>query len=415
MVKNDYNGWSSYSLEQGELKVEICPELGGRIMEFSLNGFNFLFVNPNLQGTKNIQPTPAWDKVWQNFGGDKIWPAPQGWSSREEWPGPPDPILDGGYYKSYITSPTSVRLASPHDPHTSLQILREIDLASDGVTIKVTFRNIGQTPVKWSIWPVIQINNSDEEENRYQIIIPKKENSIYEQGYKIMHGLVNNPQFRLENKNIVVDYKYIVGKIGTDSDAGWVAFCDRSCGKVLVVEYDYQSDAEYPDHTTVQIWTQGRGTFYSRNSIRNLVNDRIKNPGYSEIELLSPLQSIESESEINFVYKMRACTIPMEISVVNASKYAVTAKELTICVNDESVLISACYGFFQKGFVRLVLECDDERKALTTNMEVTSIAGFNLNLDLSLAQLENAQAILIEYIDLKGNSFIIDRKTVCKN
>ena len=33
-----------------------------------------------------------------NWGGDKVWLAPQGWENEDQWPGPPDPVLDGGAY-----------------------------------------------------------------------------------------------------------------------------------------------------------------------------------------------------------------------------------------------------------------------------------------------------------------------------
>ena len=38
------------------IEVAVAPELGGRIMEFSLSGRNFLFENPLLKGAENVQP-----------------------------------------------------------------------------------------------------------------------------------------------------------------------------------------------------------------------------------------------------------------------------------------------------------------------------------------------------------------------
>lgn len=414
MLKNRYNGWTSYSSEKENLRVVICPELGGRIMEFSLDDHNFLFINPNLIGEKNIQATQSWDQTWQNFGGDKIWPAPQGWDGKGEWPGPPDPVLDGGDYSAEILASNSIALTSPRDYHTGLQIERTITLTDEGVSIKTIFKNITEETIKWSIWAVIQVDNNKEQSDMYRIIVPRKKDSIFEKGYKTMHGLVNNPQYKNDGKYFIVDYKYIVGKVGIDSNAGWVAFFDRSCGKVLVVEYDFQAEAEYPDQTPVQIWTQGRGTFYSRNSMRELVNDRAKNPGYSEIELLSPLQDIEPHSEMSFSYKMKACTIPTEMTINDVSQYAVTVEELAVSRKEESVLISACYGFFQKGQVRLVLSCDDEKEILINSMEVTPTKEFNLNQTLESFLLQNVQAVVLEYTNNKGVSHIIEKKIICK-
>lgn len=77
-----------FRLKNEFIEVAIAPELGGRIMEFSLSGRNFLFENPLLKGAENVQPTSAWDGKWLNYGGEKIWPAPQGWGDPErEWGG----------------------------------------------------------------------------------------------------------------------------------------------------------------------------------------------------------------------------------------------------------------------------------------------------------------------------------------
>ena len=72
-------------LKRDGLNVKVVSELGGRIMELSLDGFNFLFVNPVLEGVKNDQPEKSWNGIWKNFGGEKIWPAPQGWDSDRQW------------------------------------------------------------------------------------------------------------------------------------------------------------------------------------------------------------------------------------------------------------------------------------------------------------------------------------------
>ena len=104
------------------LKVRVVSELGGRIMELSLDGFNFLFVNPVLNGAKNIQPEKSWNGIWQNFGGEKIWPAPQGWDTDRQWAGPPDNVLDGGYFKILSADENSITTQSPTCARTAATI-----------------------------------------------------------------------------------------------------------------------------------------------------------------------------------------------------------------------------------------------------------------------------------------------------
>jgi hypothetical protein len=74
---------------------------------------------------------PFWGKPkgeWLNYGGDKLWPAPQGWDGEDQWPGPPDPVLDGGPYELAVIeargSQVAVRLTSREDPRSGIQSLR---------------------------------------------------------------------------------------------------------------------------------------------------------------------------------------------------------------------------------------------------------------------------------------------------
>ena len=150
-------------LERDGLKVKVVSELGGRIMELSLDGFNFLFVNPVLDGVKNDQPEKSWDGTWRNFGGEKIWPAPQGWDSDRQWAGPPDNVLDGGYFKILSADENSISTQSPVCYRTGLKIERKISLLENqcGVRVDAEFENCIDKVGEWSVWPVIQVATPD--------------------------------------------------------------------------------------------------------------------------------------------------------------------------------------------------------------------------------------------------------------
>jgi hypothetical protein len=75
----NYKGWKVRSLESRWIKLYITPHLGGRIIQLEMDGFEFFFVNPLLAG-KELDSTRLGEHgSWLNFGGEKIWPAPQGW------------------------------------------------------------------------------------------------------------------------------------------------------------------------------------------------------------------------------------------------------------------------------------------------------------------------------------------------
>lgn len=361
----EYKGWKVSSLVNPWIKLHVAPQLGGRIIQMELDGYDFLFSNPALEG---YVPTDA-DKVgrngtWLNFGGEKIWPAPQGWGSPDLWPGPPDPVLDSGTYTLTELDdelPDSlIRLVSQPDPYTGLEITKEIVLSqlTAEVVIKATFKNKSDTHREWSIWPVFQINTPDDEtKSRYRVTCPVHPGSRFKNGYLVMHGLVNNPQYVVDAyKNLLVDYQYLVGKIGLDSNSGWVAFTDRKVGKVLVASFHYMESEPYPENTTVQIWTQGRGMIYSRNQIIDYADNKDVNPSYLELELLSPLYKIPPGQCVSFTYSMLLCTIPEGTYVISKTAAGVIASPLAACLADGRIHVSGKFGVFAAGILRLHFE-----------------------------------------------------------
>ena len=385
----------------GGISVLVAPELGGRIMELSLGGFNFLFVNPALAGKKNVQNDSDWNGVWQNFGGDKIWPAPQGWDSDAQWHGPPDPVLDGGCFSITGQSERSLATLSPADHKTGLQIGRTISLLDGecGVKIDARFSNISGKTAEWSIWPVIQVAASASEPDRHAITFPAPN------GYRVMHGVVNNPEYRTdEYGNCEVSYRYIIGKVGADSNGGWIAYSDKSEGRALAVSYDYAEGAKYPDGTNIQVWTSGRGAIYSRGVLR-IENGGSENPPYMEMELLSPLTSLNAGETFGFSYAMKACAILPGFAVRSVFGAGVVTEGLSVKKCQDSFLISASIGVFAEG--RAVLKTDSGTELCEPEI-VSPSCGKRISASLPLSALAGAREIILEYFNSK-NTLVIEK------
>ena len=75
-----YKGWKVWSLENRWMKLYIAPRLGGRIIQLEMEDHEFFFVNPLLAGKEPDSTRLGEHGGWLNFGGEKIWPAPQGWN-----------------------------------------------------------------------------------------------------------------------------------------------------------------------------------------------------------------------------------------------------------------------------------------------------------------------------------------------
>src|SRR4051794_30200632 len=70
----NYKGWHAQQLSNRWLQLIVVPQNGGRLMQVVFGGHSFLFVNPKYVG-QYFPPDPI---RWFNYGGDKLWPLPEG-------------------------------------------------------------------------------------------------------------------------------------------------------------------------------------------------------------------------------------------------------------------------------------------------------------------------------------------------
>ena len=136
--------WSLVHIDNGLIGLEVVPEIGGRVLQHKLDDYGFFFVNGQLYGKKPPESGVGTDDAWLNYGGDKLWLAPQGWDNDQQWPGPPDPVLDGQPYVLETLGPKEIRLISREDQRSGVQLSRTIKLyeGSTRVDIAATMKNI---------------------------------------------------------------------------------------------------------------------------------------------------------------------------------------------------------------------------------------------------------------------------------
>ena len=151
----DYHGWSGcFRMSNGLVELVYVPQIG-RIMRFArINGPNVLWENSRLAGKTAAS---AKQGEWANYGGDKLWPAPQ-----SLWNWPPDPILDGSPYATSVVVNALV-ISGSSSPKSGVRFTRRIWMDSDSTTVHIrnTMTNTSTRYQELALWEIAQTDDPD--------------------------------------------------------------------------------------------------------------------------------------------------------------------------------------------------------------------------------------------------------------
>jgi hypothetical protein len=305
---------------------------------------------------------------WLNYGGDKLWPAPQGRGSEEEWPGPPDAVLDGGSFTAKVTKeggrPVGIEMRSPKDKQSGVQFSRSFKIFEDSTRVKVaaTMKNIDTKPRRWGIWAVTQFDTSNRDREgynpNYRVYCPINPNSMFYRGYNVMLGLTSHLSYKpdYEKGMMRVKYEHRVGKIGMDSSAGWVATLDGTEGCVFVHRFTYEPGMEYPDDASVEVWMNGLGELVAwKNEVIGMPESLKDNPYALESEILSPYAALAPGESYTFEYDWYAAKVPAGSGVAWCNDIGVICKPLEARLGGGRLILAGDYGVFYKGYIRVGL------------------------------------------------------------
>ncbi|MDZ7957009.1 MAG: hypothetical protein RMY34_03725 [Aulosira sp. DedQUE10] len=154
--KTKYQGWKdSLVLSNGEVEAVIVPAVG-RVMQFRFKGEeNTFWENAKMSG-KAPHPTA---KEWENFGGDRTWPAPQSDWEKNTGRGWPPPLGFDSIAVQAQVKGNEVTLIYPIDPFYGLRTYRRIrlDAKKAVMTISTTFEKVKGQPKDVSVWVITQL------------------------------------------------------------------------------------------------------------------------------------------------------------------------------------------------------------------------------------------------------------------
>jgi hypothetical protein len=278
-----FEGWKSVRLANGWVTLEIVPQLGGRLMQVTFGRHAYLFVNLQLKGQYFPPEVSAAQKRWFNYGGDKIWPMPEGSpdGSRDEqhWPGAVGSVLDAGAFSSELLSQgtrCSVRLTGPPDPIIGQQYIRDIGIDADSpaITFHAVMKNVSGYPQTWSEQSVSQYttaatNNPSEPNADFWAMTPANPKSVFQNSYHVRTGSASSSGYTIRDGLFMVHTIDARGEVWVDSPGEWLAVIDGASEYAIVERFRYEKTAEYPGEATVIFFTAGQPTLYMEAEINS--------------------------------------------------------------------------------------------------------------------------------------------------
>ncbi len=241
-----FKGWEgSYTLSatESKAKVVVVPAVGGRILSYGLNDENILYHVPKSDGKvmKNGKLTS-----WIGGYNCDIGPETRKLPGHDNlWVGP---------HTASSTKPYTVNTVSESDAATGIQQSKEITLdpKTGFVTIVQKMKNISDKETSFCLWDrTLCIGGGF-------VIIPLNKKSRFPKGWALRLQMFGDdayntadpasPNVKIMDGVLVAqatgkEAKY--GKLGLDSDAGWMAF---TVGKTLYIKnFPYFPDQKYCD------------------------------------------------------------------------------------------------------------------------------------------------------------------------
>lgn len=311
----EYKGWHAQQISNRWMQLVVVPQNGGRLMQVTFGGHAYLFVNAKLEGQYQ-PPTPG---KWFNYGGDKLWPLPEGNDDEQHWAGGSDILDDAPFTFAKLSEgpQCEVQLTGTPDPQTGIQYVRTIHLDADSPRIRfhAIMKNVSGHAVEWSMQSVSQYDTSDRTAaagaastggsshfNRdFWTFTPANASSSYLNRYHVRFGQAENSAVSVRSDGLfTVHYVHMAAELWLDSTAGWVAVVDGSSRYTMVERFQYDETKPYPGKASVIFWTNGLEMRLGDDGEPTLRANPDGGPYYLEAELNSPLCKLRAGESCSF-------------------------------------------------------------------------------------------------------------------
>jgi hypothetical protein len=236
-------------IQNDQARVVLCPESGGRVLEYSLHGKNALFVSATDTGQEET------DALWRHD------PSAGRFDIGPELMMPKRDELFRGEWNVTRLSQLSVRLTSLPSESTGVKLVRDftLDPESTRLACKQTIVNVSNKAVQYCHWSRTLANGAG------IVLVPLDGFAKFPNRYVryANGGLLLRPED--PNVRIRDGFLEIIGppttpKLGMDSMAGWVAH-QQTSGLVFIKKFPTYPERAYIDAggITLATWAPPSG------------------------------------------------------------------------------------------------------------------------------------------------------------
>jgi hypothetical protein len=377
----NFEGWRAEEMSTPWVRVTIVPQLGGRVMQVTFAGHAYLFVNPKYKGQYIPPDSEAAKGRWINYGGDKVWPMPEGNQDEQHWAGPVSDALDDGDYSFKMLSQDStckVRLDGPPDAKTGLQYSREISIGgkSPQISFHAIMKNIASHPIRWSMQSVTQYDTAETASrtgfNReFWAFTPANQRSVYLNQYHVRSGLADDPSFAVKNDLFTVHWLNLQNEVWVDSPGGWLAVVDGLACFAMVERFRYFEGAEYPGKATVIFYKNGPSLELDEKGMPHVTSSNPEDmPHYMEAEVNSPMVTLPPGETYALDTVWSPTRMGKEIKTVTNA--GVVGSPLVASPTASGIVLTGIFGVFVPG--RLEAQLFDNHGGLLTKIPLQTVS-----------------------------------------
>ncbi len=411
-----FQGWDAERMANRWVTLIFVPKLGGRLMQVTLGSHSYLFVNPVYLGKYFPPEQGAGQGKWFNYGGDKIWPLPEGEQDEQHWIVGSD-ILDDGIYQFRVLSTgktCTIRMEGPPDEKTGLEYSREISIAADSprIAFHAVMKNITGHSIRWSVQSVSQYNTASPKDatnyNRdFWAFTLANPASVFNRRFDAHAGPIDHPSYGvLDNNLFALHWKYMEGEVGVDSTAGWVTVVDGTSSYAMVERFPFFHGADYPERASVIFYVNGPSLHLNKDGMPEVSRTKLEDvPYYMEAELNSPLVTLAPGE--TYPFDTEWFPTRMTPHLVDVTDAGPIGRELVALPAAGGVRLTGFFGVFYSG--RLVARLYDARGVALKAVDVAKADPLEaVSLDSTIPAPPETDRVALHLIDERG----VDRGTL---